>query len=140
MLGKQLSEECQKPQPPLLLKKVSQYTSNLYCNTPPICIAVLPVPQRSEEREILSVLLPFVSQYASHLYCNTPPICIVVLLGKSWRLWSPGCSPNITWQLSAPPWSGCTSQKLQCWKLTSDVRLSSPFRVCAPFSSESVDH
>ena len=66
------SEECQKPQPPLLLKKVSQYASHLYCNTPPICTAVLLVPLRSEEREILSVLLPFVSQYASHLYCNTP--------------------------------------------------------------------
>ena len=87
------SEECRKPQPPLLLKKVSQYTSNLYCNTPPICIAVLLVPLLSEEREIPSVRLPFVSQYASHLYCNTPPICIAILLGKSWWLWSPGCSP-----------------------------------------------
>ena len=54
------------------------------------------MPLRSEEREILSVLLPFVSQYASRLYCNTPPICIAVLLGKSWRLWSPGCSPHDT--------------------------------------------
>ena len=88
------AEECQKPQPPPLLKKVSQYTSHLYCNTPPICTAVLLVPLRSEEREILSVLLPFVSQYASHLYCNTPPICIAVLLGKSWWLWSPECSPT----------------------------------------------
>ena len=87
------SEECQKPQPPLLLKKVSQYTSHLYCNTPPICTAVLLVPLRSEEREILSVLLPFVSQYTSHLYRNTPPICIAVLLRKSWWLWSPECSP-----------------------------------------------
>ena len=78
-----ISEECQKPQPPLLLKKVSQYTSNLYYNTPPICITVLLVPLRSEERETLSVRLPFVSQYASHLYCDTPPICIAVLLGKS---------------------------------------------------------
>ena len=92
--GSQSSEECQKPQPPLLLKKVSQYTSHLYCNTPPICTAVLLVPLRSEEREILSVLLPFVSQYASHLYCNTPPICIAILLGKSWWLWSPERSPN----------------------------------------------
>ena len=74
-------------------KKVSQYTSNLYCNTPPICIAVILVPLRFEQREILSVLLPFVSQYAPHLYCNTPPICIAVLLGKSWWWWSPGCSP-----------------------------------------------
>ena len=77
------SEECQKPQPPLLLKKVSQYTSHLYCNTPPICTAVLLVPLRSEEREMLSVLLPFVLQYASHLYRSTPPICIAILLGKS---------------------------------------------------------
>ena len=51
------------------------------------------MPQRSEERETLSVLLPFVSQYASHLYRNMPPICIAILLGKSWWLWSPGCSP-----------------------------------------------
>ena len=59
-------------QPPLLLKKsIAIHTSNLYCNTPPICIAVLSVPLRSEEREILSVLLPFVSQYAT-------PICIAI--------------------------------------------------------------
>ena len=89
------SEECQKPQPPLPLKKVSQYTPHLYCNTPPICIAVLSVPLRSEERETWSVLLPFVSQYASHLYCNTPPIRIAVLLRKSWWLWSPECSPYL---------------------------------------------
>ena len=76
------SEECQKPQPPLLLKKVSQYTSHLYCNTPPICTAVLLVPLRSEEWEILSVLLPFVSQYASHLYRNTfGKILVVVVTG-----------------------------------------------------------
>ena len=90
------SEECQKPQPPLLLKKVSQYTSHLYRNTPPICIAVLLVRLGSKEREMLSVLLPFVSQYASHLYCNTSPICIAVLLRKSWWLWSPGCSPGLS--------------------------------------------
>ena len=80
-------------QPPLLLKKVSQYTSNLHVITPPICITVLAVPLRSEEREILSLLLPFVSQYTSHLYCNAPPIRVAVLSGKSWWLWSPGCSP-----------------------------------------------
>ena len=73
-------------------KSVAIHTSNLYCNTPPICIAVLLVPLCFEEKEILSVL-PFVSQYASHLYCSTPPICIAVLLGKLWWLWSPGCSP-----------------------------------------------
>ena len=54
-----------EPQPPLLLKNVSQYTQYA-----PICIAVLLVPLRFEEREILSVLLPFVSQYASHSYRN----------------------------------------------------------------------
>ena len=75
-------------------QKVSQYTSNLYCSMPLICIAVRLVPLRSEERETLSVLLPFVSQYASHLYRNMPPISILVLLGKSWWWWwSPGCSP-----------------------------------------------
>ena len=80
-------------QPPLLLKKVSQYTSNLYGNTPPICSAVLLVPLRSEERECWQYS-PFVPQYASHLYCNTPPICTTVCFWKSWRLWSPGCSPE----------------------------------------------
>ena len=68
----QNSEESQKPQPPLLLKKVSQYTSHLYCNTPPICTAVLLVPLGSEEREYC--------QYSSHLYRSTPPICIAVRL------------------------------------------------------------
>ena len=62
------------------LKKVSQYTSHLYCSTPPICIAELLVPLGSKEREIVSVLLPFVSQYASHLYRSTPPICIAIRL------------------------------------------------------------
>ena len=61
--------KCQKLQPPLLLKKVLQYTSSLYCNTPPICIAVLSVQLSSQEREIL--------QYSPHLYCSTPPICIL---------------------------------------------------------------
>ena len=77
---KSTTPQMSEPQPPLLLKKVSQCTSNLYCNTPPICIAVLSVPLHSEEREILSVLHPFASQYASHLYCSTPPIRIAALL------------------------------------------------------------
>ena len=80
------SKECRKPQPPLLLKKVLQYTSNLYCNTPPICTAVLSVPLSSLEREIL--------QCSSHLCRNMLPICIAMLSRKSWRLWSPGCFPK----------------------------------------------
>ena len=80
------------------------YFSKKYRNRPPICIAiplpnciaVLSVPLRSEEREILSVFLPFVSQYASHLYCNMPPIYIAVFLVKSWWLWSLGWSPSVT--------------------------------------------
>ena len=64
---------------------VSQCTSNLYCNTPLVCIAVLSVPLSSQERETL--------QYSSHLYRSMPPICIALLLGKSRWLWSPGCSP-----------------------------------------------
>ena len=71
--------------------------------SPPICIAVLSVPLHSEEREILSVLLPFVSQYASHLHRNTPPICIAVLLGKSWWWWSPGCLQNRLCMIAPPP-------------------------------------
>ena len=70
-----MSEECQKPQPPLLLKKVLQYTSNLYCNTLPVCIAVLSVALSSQRKGryfntppiCIAVRLPLVSQYASHL-------------------------------------------------------------------------
>ena len=65
---------------------VLQYASNLYCST-------FGAPTLWGKGST-SVLLPFVSQYASHLYCNTPPVCIAVLLGKSWWLWSPGCSPK----------------------------------------------
>ena len=85
------SEESQNPPPPLLLKKVSQYASNLYCSTPPISITVLLVPLQSEEREILSVLLPFVSQY---VYRNMPPICITVLFGKILVVVVAGMFPN----------------------------------------------
>ena len=67
------SEECQKPQPPLLLRKVSQCTSNLYYNTPPICFAVLPVRLRSLRKGKYC-------QYSSHLYRSTPPICIEIRL------------------------------------------------------------
>ena len=89
-----VSEECQKPQPPLLLKN--------YRNTPPICIAIrlqcvvqcFRCPYALRKGRYCPVLLPFVSQYASLLYCSTPPIRIAVLLGKSWWLRSPGCSPK----------------------------------------------
>ena len=84
------SEKCQKPQPPLLLKKVSRYTSYLDCNTPPICIAVHPVPYALRKGKYC--------QYSSHLYRSMPPICIAIrlpfvsqyFLGKSWWLGSPG--------------------------------------------------
>ena len=66
------SEECQKPQPPLLLRKVSQYTSHLYCSTPPICIAVL--------LEKFALRKGKYCRYSSHLYRSTPPICIAVRL------------------------------------------------------------
>ena len=83
-----------EPQPPLPLKK--------YRSTPPICIAIrfqfvlqcFWCPYTLRKGKYCVVLLSFVSQYASHLYCNTPPIRIAVLLGKSWWLWSPGCSPK----------------------------------------------
>ena len=47
----------------------------------------------SEERDVLSVLLPFVLQDASHLYRTTPPMCIIMLQGTYQWLGSPGCSP-----------------------------------------------
>ena len=82
------SEECQKPQPPVLLKKVLQYTSNLQCYTPPICIAMLSVPVSSEQKEILSVLLPFVSQYDNHS-------CLGTFWGKTLVVAVTGMFPNL---------------------------------------------
>ena len=83
---------CQEPQPPLLLKKLSQYTSNLYCNALPICIAVLRCPYATRKEkycqyssQCIAVRLPFVLQYTSHSYRSS--------LGKSWWLWSAECSP-----------------------------------------------
>ena len=90
------------------------------CISPPICIAVLLVSLRSEEREILSVLLPFVSQYASHLYCNTPLICIAVLLEQPWWLWSPGCSPFF----------GSEASKFGAWNFL-NIALSAKFLFCS---------
>ena len=78
-----MSEECQKPQPPLLLKK--------YRNRPPICIAV------RFQFVLQCFWCPYAlrkgkyCQYASHLYCNTPPICIAGAFGKI--LVVTGCSP-----------------------------------------------
>ena len=67
------SEKCQEPQPPLLLKKVLQYTSNLYCNTPPILhCSAFGATELSGKGGIL--------QYSSHLYRSTPPICVAVRL------------------------------------------------------------
>ena len=77
---------------------ILEYASNLYCSA-----FGAPRALGSKEREILSVLIPFVSHYARPLYCNTPPIRIEALLRKSWWLWSPGCSPNITHALRLHP-------------------------------------
>ena len=65
-------------------QKVLQYTSNMYCNTPPTYIAVLLVPH-TLRKGILPVLLPFVPQYASHEYCNAPPIYAIFV--KTSILW-----------------------------------------------------
>ena len=70
LLGNQGWAMFRKPQPLQLVWKVRQYTSNLYGNTPPICIAALSWLLSFEERET--------PQYASHLYCSTPPICTAV--------------------------------------------------------------
>ena len=56
----------------LVSKKVRQYTSNLYGNPPPLCIAGPSWLLSLEERET--------QQYTSHLYCSTPPICTAVRL------------------------------------------------------------
>ena len=66
-----------RTQPLQLVKKVRQYTSNLYGSTPPVCIAVLSWLLSFEERET--------PQYASHLYCSTPPICTAVRLPFVWH-------------------------------------------------------
>ena len=73
---------------------VLQYAPNLYCTA----FGASEFPGKGNS----SVLPPFVLQYTSHLYRSTSPICIAIrlpfvshiLLGKSWWLWSPGCSPN----------------------------------------------
>ena len=75
-------------------KKYRNTPSNLYCDTPPICIAVASVPLHSEEREnivstppiCIAVRLPFVSQYASHSYRSTfGKILVVVVAGLETR-------------------------------------------------------
>ena len=59
------------------LQFVLQYASTLYCST--FCAPYAPRKGKY-------------SQCSSHLYCSTAPICIAALFGKSWWLWSPGCS------------------------------------------------
>ena len=82
-------------------KSIATHLPFKYCNTPPICIALLSVPLCSEEGEILSALLPSVSQYASHFYCSTPPI-----------FWEPGCSPIYRRALQASPYHNPPSPKM----------------------------
>ena len=50
-----------------ILSFLAQYTSNLYGNMSPICIAVLSWLLGIENRET--------PQYTSHLHCSTPSIC-----------------------------------------------------------------
>ena len=57
-------------------QKVLQYTSDSYCNTPPICISVLSVCLSSEEMKILAVLL--------HLCRSSSPVCIAIRLPFVW--------------------------------------------------------
>ena len=75
-----ISEELQKQQPLLVLKKVRQYTSNLCGSTPPISIAGPSLLLSLQERETQQYTSPFVLHYASHLYGSTPPICTAVRL------------------------------------------------------------
>ena len=79
------SEECQKPQPPLVLKNRPTYTSNLYCSAPPIYIAVLSVPQTLRKANPFST---------PPICIGTPPICIAVPLGNILVMWSSGWSPS----------------------------------------------
>ena len=69
---------------------ILQYAPNLYCTA----FGATEFPGKGNS----SVLPPFVLQYASHLYRSTSPSCIAILLGKSWWLWSPGCSPITSWK------------------------------------------
>ena len=134
----------QTPQPPLLLKKVLQYTSkfvlqyasNLYCSA-------FGATELSGKGST-SVLLPFVPQYASHLYCNTPPICIAILLGKSWWLWSPGYSLQQThlfcasFLLFSPCPPTTTSGNLLCPQITRVSELLFVVDPILPFLDGSV--
>ena len=60
------------PNPYHLSEKHWQYTSNVYCNAPPICNAVPCWLLSLEDRET--------PQYTSHLYCSMPPVCTAVRL------------------------------------------------------------
>ena len=76
------------------------YFSKKYRNIPPICIAVR-LQFVSQYFWCPDALTKGKCQYSSHLYRSTPPICIAIrqpfvsqyFWGKSWWLWSPGCSP-----------------------------------------------
>ena len=62
------SENFRNPNHHKISKSVAIYTSNLYCSTLLIRIAVFSVPLRFEERE------------RCHLYRSMPPICIAIRL------------------------------------------------------------
>ena len=64
-----------KPQPPQLVLKVRQYTSNLYGSTSPICIAVFFLTSSLRGKGNLAVRLPFVLHLSAPLICTAtrPP-------------------------------------------------------------------
>ena len=67
------SEEFKKPRTLLVLEKVLQYTSNLHGSTPPICIAVPSWLLSLEERETQQYTSHLYCKTPPHLYGNTPP-------------------------------------------------------------------
>ena len=84
---------------------MSQYTSNLYRNTPSICIGVLWCPYAlrkgnaaSTPPSCIAVRPPYVLQYASHLYRSTFGKILVVVVT--------GCSPFMAVSLLALPQGG----------------------------------
>ena len=85
--GSRQVRKCEKPQPPLLLRQVLQYTSNFY-------VAVLPLPLSPWEVEMFSIPLPFVSWLGSNLDHNKLSICTAMLLGKILVVWVTEILPN----------------------------------------------
>ena len=125
------SEESQKPQPPLLLKKVLQYTSNLQY-APHLYCSAFGATELSRKGST-SVVLPFVSQCASHLYRDMSPICIAILwqnLGGCGHRDVPHFQNHYTQKQSNWNYEGLQVTACRSHQISSSLQLQSSCFVC----------